>query len=289
MNAPISAPLPLSIPPHLLEEYPELARITVEILEVTPEYAKEDLEKRSKNDRNKSRKFTTHYAGVMKAFGWQLNGETICYDWDGFRLNGRHRMESCVESNTPFITFVIRGLNPKVVTSYDTGNKRSTRDVLSMNGFVEAKTSVVARLLMDYEGLQKTPDRINTRLDYEHVDILNFCTRHPQVDISTASCADFAKHWSKTVTPAISLAFFHLTTQAGFTKEDVNAFLHKISLGADARFTALAHRLGQFGRATRSWPWHLAALIAGFNHIVSGAPLDGYKSVKYPKVIKAKA
>lgn len=69
---------------------------------------------------------------------WVFNGQTIVIDQRGFILDGQHRLHACVQAGIPLFTMTVRGLDPQIMTTLDSGESRSKRDVLGMAGMVEA-------------------------------------------------------------------------------------------------------------------------------------------------------
>lgn len=86
------------------------------------------------NNRPIRRNVLASYVRDMKAGQWQLTGEAIKFAFDGSLLDGQHRLEAVVRSGQTVQMFVISGLDPHTRDVMDTGAKRTTADVLKMEG-----------------------------------------------------------------------------------------------------------------------------------------------------------
>lgn len=100
---------------------------------ITPQMAQEMLSHNTTN-RAASKRHVDFYADIMKSGEWELNGEAIKFAKDGSLLDGQHRLMAVVESDTPVLFLVVRGLDKEVFKTLDTGKKRSDCDVFSIAG-----------------------------------------------------------------------------------------------------------------------------------------------------------
>ena len=94
---------------------PEAYGLTVTVEHVTPQQAEQWLT-RNHHHRPINPKRVAKYAERMTAGEWSLNGKSLTFDHDGVLLGGQHRLSACVQSGVPFLTLVVRGLNPDHVT-----------------------------------------------------------------------------------------------------------------------------------------------------------------------------
>lgn len=107
--------------------------ITMEVEKITPKKATEYLKKNINNPRGKksiSRKVVNQYAEDMKAGLWQLNGEAIVFDEDGYLKDGQHRLAAVITSGATIEICVVRGV-PRETTIYDIGWKRTISQMVN--------------------------------------------------------------------------------------------------------------------------------------------------------------
>lgn len=152
-----------------------------EIETITPEKAKEILEKsKGKNFRKKNVNDIKKLAREIKEGRWQLNGETIKFDEDGWLKDGQHRLHACIEANAPFRTAVVYGIDSDL--NVDAGKKRSIAEWLAFRG--EKETTALAAALRLQWRLEN--DRLNSFTNAgasapTNAEILAVLERHSQM------------------------------------------------------------------------------------------------------------
>jgi len=100
---------------------------------VTPEMCRDWLS-RNPTNRKLDRRIIDQYARDMASGDWELNGETICIDWNNNLINGQHRCTAGLKAGVPFETVLVTGLPPKARDTIDGGKKRTYGDRLQMRG-----------------------------------------------------------------------------------------------------------------------------------------------------------
>lgn len=105
---------------------------------ITPEIAALWLE-RNKENRSRRTRYADSLADDIRNGEWEVNGETIKFDWNGYCLDGQHRLTACVESGKPIVSYVVTGLDPKSRPTVDIGEKRSPADFLQADGHINTK------------------------------------------------------------------------------------------------------------------------------------------------------
>jgi hypothetical protein len=121
-----------------------IQQITSKTEKITPQMCEQWLAT-NKSNRRINRRIIEDYKRDIIAQKWEINGETIGIDWNGDLVNGQHRCIAGLESGIDFYSIVVRGLNPDVIHTIDTGKKRSFADRLYMTG-VPNSTAVAATL-----------------------------------------------------------------------------------------------------------------------------------------------
>jgi len=119
-------------------------QVTSKTERLTPQMCKELLSTNT-NNRSVNRNKVEEYKRDIIARKWEINGETIGIDWNGNLINGQHRCIAGFESGIDFYCIVVRGLDPNVVHTIDTGRKRSFADRLFMEN-IPYSTMVAATL-----------------------------------------------------------------------------------------------------------------------------------------------
>jgi len=106
------------------------ARLTTDIITVTPEMAAGFLQKMIHN-RPVSEKSVKEYANDMLTGNWGLTGQGIIFDDRGRLLDGQHRMRAVIAAKIPVKFMAVRGISPDMFSRLDVGNKRTSADVIS--------------------------------------------------------------------------------------------------------------------------------------------------------------
>lgn len=145
---------------------------TISLERITPEMALAYKDSSAGNRKEKGDTVEGKYAPDMKDGRWALNGETIVFDVNGNLRDGHNRMRAIMRSQTPIVTFVIRGIDPEGVVTIDTGVSRSFADHLIISGRgVHADTvATIARIYAAYDStgdlaLRRRPVMSNTGID----------------------------------------------------------------------------------------------------------------------------
>lgn len=111
--------------------------ITSEVIKITPALANQWLVNNSRN-RHLSEDLVVNYATEMEAGRWAVNGESIKFDTNGRLIDGQHRLRAVILYGKPVTSLVLRGVDPTAFDTLDTGKRRTSGDVLSINGVKNA-------------------------------------------------------------------------------------------------------------------------------------------------------
>jgi hypothetical protein len=158
-----------------LHETPE---ILTEVRIVTPELAREWLERKPAHQRTLSKQRVKDWADVIRRNEFVLTHHGIAFDANGNLTNGQHRLWGCVEADMPIQVMVTWGIDDFAVI--DTGKTRTAGDVLTIDGKAHANViSSAAKILMQYEAGRRPwasvripPDRIMRWVDERYDDLL---------------------------------------------------------------------------------------------------------------------
>lgn len=114
----------------------EKGKMTVEVVDITPEMAKELLELNTGN-RNMRSGRVKMYAEDMTSGNWNSNGVTIVIGNDGKLKDGQHRLEAVVKSNITIKNQIVVYLPKEQANCYDVGLSRSAADVAKFYGICD--------------------------------------------------------------------------------------------------------------------------------------------------------
>lgn len=115
-------------------------------MKVTPEMAADWLENRNAQaQRRLSEHIASKYAKIMAAGRWPLTHQAIGFDYDGWLIDGQHRLRAVVISGVAIEMWVIPDCDPATFSVLDNGHKRQAGQLIKHPG---AKTiAAAARIL----------------------------------------------------------------------------------------------------------------------------------------------
>ncbi|MEU9444616.1 hypothetical protein AB0D42_27795 [Streptomyces sp. NPDC048304] len=130
-----------------LDKY-NLPPITIELVDVTPELARQWLLKNIKN-RNLRKGMAAQYGRDMAAGEWTINGSTVVFADNDTLIDGQHRLNAIAAIDIPNASFpllVVRGIVEQAKRTIDGGAKRTMGDRLKIDD-ASGNTSILAALL----------------------------------------------------------------------------------------------------------------------------------------------
>jgi hypothetical protein len=246
---------------------------------ITPAIARRYLDA-NRSNRPMSRHVVAEYVSAMNGGEWLFNGEAIKFDRDGQLVDGQHRLEAVVKSGKSIAFLVIRGLDPEVFKTIDTGKKRSAGDVLAIKGVknpnaVGGALRLLQRTLADEFGLKKRIS--NTVLD-------ELRKQHPRF-IELAQEADHAPYANGLLTNSALMFTFYMAVHVD--ERRARAFFRALSgrRQADDPIQPQATRLRERLTATMdelvkpSPKIRLAWVIEAWNRAYEGKPAERFSRI----------
>lgn len=144
---------------------------------VTPELAREWLDQTHIN-RTRRDDQVEAYARDMRNGKWRPVANPVCFDENGYLIDGQHRLAAIIRSGVTLPLVVQRDLSPADQLVIDSGIKRRPADQLTLNGHkYGVRTASVARTLFaifndrPYDG----------RLRVTNAEIFEILEQHPTI------------------------------------------------------------------------------------------------------------
>lgn len=223
---------------------------------ITPEQAEQMLKLNIENNRPVSISVVNQYAIDMMQNKWLGTADSIKFDNQGRLIDGQHRLRAIIQANTTVEMWVATELTVEAVKYIDTGRKRSSNDLLHMQGIgggYATDISAVTRKIIGWESQAHTVlsnfgngGGVKMKCSISNHQILEYCQTHPDV----VAHAIFGKNlYCKTPVKLFSsadLGFLQwLLSQKDAEKAD--EFLEKLCLKdnvpADSPIACLYNRL----------------------------------------------
>jgi len=139
----------------------------------------------------------------------------ISFDKKGQMIDGQHRLQAIIESQSTFKMKIITGLDPNVRNIIDTGMKRSLSDILRMDGIDNAGlvSGAIAKMII-FDATGRFDARLNRK--FHHADFSKAMKKHPEIRI----CAEKLRPSAIFRRPAQILALYSLCTKVAPRKAD---------------------------------------------------------------------
>lgn len=120
--------------------------LEMKVEKITPAKAKEYLKRNVNNPRGKNslnRRIVKTYAEDMINGRWELNGECLVFDEDGYLKDGQHRLAAILLSGKTIEMCVIRGVG-RDVDIFDVGWKRTVSQMVNAasDGEIDCNPSI---------------------------------------------------------------------------------------------------------------------------------------------------
>ncbi len=211
---------------------------------ITPEVATCYLSLNIDNNRNINKRALKSYVKQMKDGRWQLNGDAIKFNNLGQLVDGQHRLQAVIESETTISSMVIKGLPSDAFLTMDTGRKRISGDVLAIEGYKNTNTlagAVTAIVAIDKAWSQDAHNLSKTNGELSHREVLDYVTANPAlVDACQIVCSEFTKVRGY-ISPSYAVALYYKFSQ----KDEVLAanFFHGLSTGLGLTAESVIYQL----------------------------------------------
>lgn len=277
---------------HTQQEGMEHMAIKAEVVNVTPEYARQILAEQARLDEHaavKQRRIDKNrvgqYANEMRQGLWMLNGESIQFNGERL-LNGQHRLAAVDQSGVTVPFLIVRGVDPSAFATIDQGKGRTIGDLLKMRGMLyTSEVAGAARVAWLYENcgrLRPTTGKRPTRHQ-----VFEFVRRHEDALVDAARLA-------------VEANIGHRSTLAGFAfllrqQDDRQVFFAKLKAGVglaqDEPVRHLRDRLMSFNaqRATTDGEIVFALCIKAWNATYRQQPISILRfgrSEEYPVLLR---
>jgi hypothetical protein len=216
------------------EQYPEVEigrGLTAQLMWITPALASEWVAQVGKKQRSKRKHHLQSLKEDLLAGRFRLNGETIIFDWDGFLINGQHRLTAVIETGKPIISVVIRNVPPTSYITLDNAAKRRGSDALQSSGYLNSVSlSAAAVLFRRYE--RKMLDGMGARgnLVLSSIAVEQTVKEHPGLADSVA--ATFVCYRVCGYHSAIALCHYILS---GIDASAAKDFFYKLETGEELK------------------------------------------------------
>lgn len=258
-----------------------------EVKTVTPEIAKQFLS-RNHGNRNLSDKHVDFLASEMINNRWFFDGQPIRLNENGRLLDGQHRLNAVVRSNTSQEFLVVTGIKSEAFKVMDTGKNRGAADVFKLSGIDYAsQVSSASRLV---HGISKGATRKKSKVS--NSELLAFYEANPYILDCVKKSEKLYKEFAHILSWTNIAGFMYLFSQRSVT--DSEEFFHKLCTGLDLSINSpiyvLRKKLMSDATSVNKLPStdKFAMIIKAWNHYRKGNTIKYLKwnkeNEKFPKI-----
>lgn len=242
---------------------------------VTPEMAKKLLSERNiKNYRKMDRNHIQELATEMRLGNWAYNGDSIKFDWDGYLMDGQHRLSAVVEYGKWVCFHIVEGLDPADVDKIDTATKkRSLANNLKYNyqdaiSGASSVTSAVMRLRKELY----SHDQGRIQVGINDSQVIAEFGNDPVGYNNAARIGKAIARKSRGLfnQRQVGSYYYYLTNDLGYDGAYVEEFFNRVSAATPydtGLYKNARNRLEKLKNSTAAWTW---ALIDCWNSYVNG-------------------
>lgn len=240
---------------------------------ITPKEAETMLRKNIVNRPVREQKVKQYMRDMLNGRWNEESGETIIIDKEGNLVDGQHRLTAVLKSGKTLKWLVVRGVEPKVQRTINTGAPRSVSDQLHIEqGYSNA--ALLAAIARNVYRIEHDMMAGGTTISTE--EILDTIERHPELAHSTEIAAGSRGGRSLTPIAPNVLGAGHWMIREVNGQGEADMFIWRvINLQREREGSpvlALARRCNEIKRQQQRVPhrWFLSMLIKTWNYDVEG-------------------
>lgn len=165
---------------------PTKTTVTHKTVTVTPEIAQKYMLSNTRNRELKADNLRVLRAHMLGNTFESLNGQTIVFSNTGVLLDGQHRLQALIETNSTYDFVVIEGVDEDAFTTIDIGVKRKTRDIFQIEGIDNA--TGISAAVTHYMKLKNKINTLSNGVIYYYItmdDVLEAYKNHAHIFQST--------------------------------------------------------------------------------------------------------
>jgi len=213
-----------------------------EVLNITPEMAKEFLKKNLFKNRPINEKHVDECCDAMLRGQWKLTGQAIQFSEFGNLIDGQHRLSALIKADVTLPFLVVYEVRESVFDVLDQGKNRSGSDVLAISGATNTGTSSAIIRAYLYMRKTNTPSLASNLTRYKslrsykvtNTDVLKFYNENTEACDYAVKVAKASYHKFKVLGRTVyGSLFLYLTKSRMHSEDKVVNFFKQLSTGAD--------------------------------------------------------
>ena len=200
-----------------------------EVRTITPVVATEML-KKNLNNRKVSEKHVNFLANEMRNGNWLFDGQPLRFDEDNILIDGQHRLNAIVKSQTSQNILIVTGLKKESFKVMDTGKNRNAADVLSINGeSYYCEISCCARFIIKFKNNHSLGG--NRLSSTSNTSIINWLDENRNIVENIRTADKLKKQFSGVLSKTYIASLLYLFSEKDVTVAEI--FMRKLCTGLD--------------------------------------------------------
>ena len=202
---------------------------TIETVDITPDIAREWLEKRPPHQRRVTFATVQRMARRMQEGTWRYLTNPFQFDWDGHLIDGQHRLLAVAQSGITWPgAVVVKGEDPDAFQDFDTHLRRTAAQFITDGGFTSIRTAA-ARYILAYRRDSELTNFKQATEAFSMKEVVEFDEQHPLLQKLAGDVS--AVYTATQITSSVLLA----VTAIGSEKSELltEAWLNALRTGAD--------------------------------------------------------
>jgi len=261
-----------------------------EVRMVSPDGARQML-KRNGNNRAVSKKHINFLSNEMKKGNWLFDGAPIRFSEGGVLLDGQHRLNAVIDSDTTQQFLIVTGIEHEAFKVMDTGKNRNAGDIMSIEGIkYPNQTAATIRIIIKMKNGVTSNGGGNKP---SNTEVLDFYNNTPQIIRFVSEAQKLYLEFDRIVSLSTIAAFKYLMAERSIIhSEDFwNKLCTGISLDSTPSIKHLRSKLirDKIARAKLSATEKNAIIILSWNAFRRDAPIKTLvhwrKDSKFPTFI----
>jgi len=185
--------------------------------------------KKNPNNRKLSNNHVRFLAKQMTDGLWKFDGQPIRLDRYGRLLDGQHRLNAIVTSNTKQEFLIVTGLHEDTFKTMDTGKNRSAGDVLSIEGYkYHNELSFIAKFIINFDNGSRAQAG-NGRIS--NSEVLSWVEKNPTLESVLRQAESFKDSFSNVLTRSFISSLILLFNRYNVIQSE--DFMRRLCTGLD--------------------------------------------------------
>ena len=194
--------------------------VKTEMRTINADTAKQMLKKNA-NNRPLSKSHVAFLAKQMKEGIWVFDGQPIRFNGYGQLMDGQHRLNAIIESDTEQTILLVHGLKDEAFKVMDTGKTRNASDVFAIEGIKNANaTAAATRIIHSIKKGIYAPHGMNSFTRPSNTELLAYFKEHTVIGKRVKDSQQWYLDFGKLISQSQIAAYHYLMAEKSVTHSE---------------------------------------------------------------------